>query len=68
MPKFETKEFTLCDECVKVKTTVEELIGAAILTGLTKHEAYSVVFDVLSELMSEKDRKFVMDMIKEIVQ
>ena len=65
--KFKTKTFTLCDECVTVKTTVEDLVGSAINSGLTRYEAVMTIYDVLAECMSDEDRKFIMDQIEEII-
>lgn len=65
--KFETKTFTLCDECVTVKTTVEDLIGSVINTGLTRYEATMIIYDVLAEFISDEDRIIIMDKIKELV-
>ena len=67
MSKFETKTFTLCDECVTVKTTVEDLIGSAINTGLTRYEAKMAVHDILDEFLDRREHKFIMGKIEEVV-
>jgi hypothetical protein len=52
---------------VKVKTTVEDLIGAAINAGITRHEATMTIYDMLSEFISDEDRAVIMGQIEELV-
>lgn len=67
MGKFEKKEFTLCDEDVKIKATVEEIIGSMCNRGLSRYEVTMAVYELLGEYMSYEDRDIIMDKIKELI-
>ena len=65
--KFETKTFTLCDECVEVKTTVEEMIGSVIVTGVTRYEVKMSVHDLLGEFLGEDEHRELMAKVEEYI-
>jgi len=65
--KFEKKTFVICDECVTIKVTTEELIGSMINAGVTRYEAKMAVHDILAEYLDEKEHKFIMGKIEEMI-
>lgn len=67
MANFEEKTFKFPDHKVTIETTVEDLIGAAINSGLGREEAIMAVHDILDEFLKPKDHRFIMDKIEELV-
>lgn len=68
-PLSRERTFTVCDDQVKIKTTMEDFFGALMQDHPTREECREMISEILQQYVNydDPDFKYIMGYVREIV-